>query len=57
MHQRLSLARAMLGDPPVLSLDEPMRSLDLKGTEKVRDFIRRAGRETRRTVVIVRTTF
>ncbi len=31
MRQRLSLAAALLGDPPVLFMDEPTASLDLSG--------------------------
>jgi ABC-2 type transport system ATP-binding protein len=40
MRQRLSLATALLGDPPVLILDEPMNGLDPGGIHWLRDFLR-----------------
>ena len=47
MMQRLGLAQAMLGDPRLLILDEPMSGLDPLGRKEVRDLIlrqRSAGR-------------
>jgi ABC-2 type transport system ATP-binding protein len=38
--QRLNLARALLGRPPVLLVDEPMRGLDDDGAARVRALLR-----------------
>ncbi len=40
MKQRLGLAAALLGDPPVLVLDEPGNGLDPQGVRTLRDLLR-----------------
>lgn len=51
MGQRLGLAAALLGDPEVLILDEPVNGLDPEGIRWVRSFVRRLASEGR-TVLI-----
>lgn len=52
MRQRLAIARALVGDPPVLLLDEPTRSLDPVAAARVQALIRRLSREEGRTVLL-----
>jgi ABC-2 type transport system ATP-binding protein len=51
MRQRLGLAQALLGDPPVLILDEPANGLDPAGIAWLRSFLRMLAAEGR-TVLI-----
>ncbi|MDJ0767160.1 MAG: ATP-binding cassette domain-containing protein [Ilumatobacter sp.] len=51
MKQRLSLAAALLTDPPVLVLDEPANGLDPQGIRELRDLLR--GRAARGHTVLV----
>jgi ABC-2 type transport system ATP-binding protein len=51
MKQRLTIARALIHDPPVLFLDEPTANLDPEGAKTVRDFLLRL-REEKRTILL-----
>ncbi len=51
MRQRLGLAAAMLGDPPVLMLDEPFNGLDPEGIVWMRRFLRSLAAEGRAILV------
>lgn len=52
MRQRLGLARAMLGAPPVLILDEPTNGLDPDGIADMRRFLRDLPGKTGATVLL-----
>jgi ABC-2 type transport system ATP-binding protein len=47
MRQRLGIAAAMLGDPPVLMMDEPFNGMDPEGTVWLRGFLRSLAAEGR----------
>lgn len=51
MRQRLGIAAALLGDPPVLLFDEPVNGLDLDGVRWIRSLLRGFADEGR-TVLI-----
>ncbi len=51
MRQRLGIAAAMLGDPPVLMFDEPFNGLDPEGMAWMRAFLRSLAGEGRAILV------
>ena len=51
MGQRLGLAGALLGDPEILILDEPVNGLDPEGIRWVRDFLRALAAQGRTVLV------
>ena len=51
--QRVSLARALMVEPKLLLLDEPLSALDASLRESMQDYIRALNRETGTTMVLV----
>ncbi|MGV9887802.1 ATP-binding cassette domain-containing protein [Streptomyces sp. NPDC003395] len=51
MRQRLGIAAALLGDPPVVMLDEPANGLDPEGIVWIRHLLRRLADEGRTVLV------
>jgi len=51
MRQRLGIAAAMLGDPPVLILDEPFNGMDPEGIVWMRGFLRSLAAQGRAVLV------
>jgi ABC-2 type transport system ATP-binding protein len=51
MRQRLGIAAALLGDPPVLMMDEPFNGMDPEGIAWMRGFLRSLAAEGRAVLV------
>jgi ABC-2 type transport system ATP-binding protein len=51
MRQRLGIAAALLGDPPVLMMDEPFNGMDPEGIVWMRGFLRSLARQGRAVLV------
>jgi len=57
MKQKLSIARALLHEPPVVILDEPTSALDPEGAKLVRDFIASLKDEGRTIILCTHNLF
>jgi ABC-2 type transport system ATP-binding protein len=51
MRQRLGIAAALLGDPPILMMDEPFNGMDPEGIAWMRTFLRGLAKEGRAVLV------
>jgi len=52
MKQRLGLANALLGNPPIVVLDEPINGLDPQGIQHIRNIIKQVNTESKTTFLI-----
>lgn len=51
MKRKLSLARTLLPDPPVILLDEPTTGLDVISSRNIREFVKKTVEESGKTVL------
>jgi len=51
MKRKLSLARTLLSDPPIILLDEPTTGLDVISSRNIREFVRKTVKESGKTVL------
>ncbi|WP_020388708.1 ABC transporter ATP-binding protein [Kribbella catacumbae] len=52
MQQKVAVAAALVTDPPIVLLDEPIIGLDVEAARTVRHWVRRMAREEGKTVVL-----
>ena len=52
MKQRLGIANAILGNPPIVILDEPVNGLDPQGIVEIRNLVKRLNSEFGMTIIV-----
>ncbi|GHV11194.1 bacitracin ABC transporter ATP-binding protein [Clostridia bacterium] len=52
MKQRLGLAGALMGNPPIVVLDEPINGLDPQGIADIREILRRENKDSGTTFIV-----
>ena len=52
MKQRLGLAQALIGNPKILILDEPMNGLDPNGVNEIRNYLKKIASEKKISILI-----